>query len=291
MLHVCRPRRSDLLVAAAVGVLAELETWSTATYDPKVAYAAAALAMAVPLAWRRVAPIMILALVYVPLLGMAVAGYPLDSAYVMLVLLLAFAAVGGHCERRQAVVGLVLGLALLTGQAVLENVISRGDVASPGVVDVVFVGVIVSAVWGLAVGLRERSLHAGELEQRAERLEREHGEQERLAVAQERARIARELHDVVAHSVSVIAVQTGSLRHRLRHERPAEAQELSAIERTAREALAEMRRMLGLLRADDDALSLTPQPGIDDIDRLVAQIRQTGLAVTLDVRGDRRPLA
>jgi signal transduction histidine kinase len=291
MSRVRRPRRSDLLVTAAVGVLAQFETWSTASYDPKAAYAAAALAMSVPLAWRRLAPIMVLALVYVPLLGMAVAGHPLDFTYVMLVLLLAFAAVGGYCERRRAVVGLVLGLALLAAQAVLENVISRRDVGSPGVADVAFIGVIVCAVWGLAVGLRERSLQAGELEQRAERLERERAEQERLAVAQERARIARELHDVVAHSVSVIAVQTGSLRRRLRHERPAEAQELVAVEHTAREALAEMRRMLGLLRADDDALSLAPQPGIDDVDRLVAQMRQAGLAVMLDVRGERRPLA
>jgi signal transduction histidine kinase len=146
-------------------------------------------------------------------------------------------------------------------------------------------------VWTLAVALRERSQRAGELQDRADRLERDQEEQARAAVAEERARIARELHDVVAHSVSVIAVQTGSIRHRLRTERPAEAAELSGVEQTARQALAEMRRMLGLLRADDEGLSLAPQPGMDEVQRLVDQVRETGLPVQLEIEGDRRPLA
>jgi signal transduction histidine kinase len=286
-----RPRRSDLLAAGAVTLLAQLETWLGDPGDPQAAYAAAALAMTIPLAWRRIAPIAVFAFVFVPLIAMAAAGHPLEATYIMLVLLIAVAAVGSHCERRRATAGLVLGLVLLAAVLVAENLVPGGSEQQPGAGDLVFLGAILSAVWGLAAALRERGQHAGALQERAERLEREREERARAAVAQERARIARELHDVVAHSVSVIAVQTGSMRRRLRHERPAEAEELAGVEMTARQALAEMRRMLGLLRADDDDLSLAPQPGMDQVDRLVEQVRETGLSVELQRDGRPRPLS
>ena len=288
---VRRPRRLDVLLAAAVAVIAQAETWLTAAYEPKAAYAVAALGMSVPLAWRRAAPVTVVALVFVPLLVMALAGQRLESSYVMLVLLVAFAAVGAYCDRRRAIAGLGIGMALLAVVLLFEHLVDSPNAEAPVAGDFVFLGAILGVVWTLAVALRERSLHAGELQDRAERLEREQEEQARAAVAEERARIARELHDVVAHSVSVIAVQTGSIRHRLRTERPAEAAELSGVEQTARQALAEMRRMLGLLRADDEGLSLAPQPGMDEVQRLVAQVRQAGLPVELALEGDRRPLA
>lgn len=287
---VGRPRRSDALIAAAVTLIAQLETWLTPSYEPKLAYAAAALAMTVPLAWRRTAPLPVLAAVFLPLLAMEAAGEPLDSAYIMLALLVAFSAVGSYCDRRIAIAGLVLGLSLLAALIVIDIGDSDGG-DSAGAGDFVFVAAIVGVVWALAVGLRERAERAGELELRADRLEREREERARAAVAEERARIARELHDVVAHSVSVIAVQTGSMRRRLQQERPAEAKELLGTEQTARQALAEMRRLLGLLRADDDGLALAPQPGIDQVDRLVEQIRETGLEVELEVTGGSRSLS
>ena len=286
-----RPRRFDALLAAAIVVIAQVETWLTGIYDPKLPYAAAALAMTLPLAWRRIAPIAVLAVVFVVLLTMALAGSGLESAYIMLVLLAAFFAVGAYCERRRAVIGLALGLASLALLIVAENLIDSKGVGDPVAGDFIFIGAIVSVVWALAVGLRERSQRAGRLEQHAERVDREREQQAHAAVAEERARIARELHDVVAHSVSVIAVQTGSIRHRLRNARPAEAQELEGIERTARQALAEMRRMLGLLRADDEGMSLVPQPGLDQVDRLVEQVRDAGVDVELALEGDRRSLS
>lgn len=288
---VRRPWRFDVLLACGVTVVAQVETWLTAAYDPKAAYAAAALAMAVPLAWRRVAPVAVLASVFVPLLAMALAGWRIESSYVMLVLLVAFSAVGAYSERRRAVIGLLIGFALLALVMVFEHLVDSVNAEPPIAGDFVFLGAILGVVWMLAVALRERSQRAGELQERADRLEREQEEQARAAVAEERARIARELHDVVAHSVSVIAVQTGSIRHRLRSERPAEAAELSGVEQTARQALAEMRRMLGLLRADDEGLSLAPQPGMDEVPRLVEQMRETGLDVELQIEGDLRPLA
>ena len=284
------PRRRDVLIAGAVAVVAQAETWATAEYEPKAAFAAAALAMCLALAWRRIAPIVVLIAVFMPLLAMATAGERLDSTYIMLVLLIAFGTVGLACERRRAVAGLAIGLSLLLVLLLIERASVSAGGEAPPIGDLVFLGGIFGIVWGLAVGLRERSLRAGELEQRADRLEREREERARAAVAAERARIARELHDVVAHSVSVIAVQTGSMRRRLRHERPRETAELAAIEQTARQALAEMRRMLGLLRTDDEGPVLAPQPGIGQIDQLVEHARATGLSVELDLEGDPRPL-
>jgi signal transduction histidine kinase len=282
----------DLIVAGAITVIAQLETWTDEALDPRPVFAAAALAVTLPLVWRRAAPLPVLIGMFVPLYAVAATENRFDGAYIMLALIAAFTAVGSFSpDRRQATLGLAVGLALLGVLFALEAVTAAtGDDATP-VGDFVFVGGIVSAFWALAIALRERSQHAEALENRAERLEREREERARQAVAEERARIARELHDVVAHSVSVIAVQTGSIRRRLRHERPDEAEELEATERTARQALGELRRMLGLLRADDEDLALAPQPGIDDIGELVERSGGAGVTVALRVEGEARALA
>jgi len=269
------PRRIDVVIAATVAVIAQLETW-LGGYEPQAAQAATALAMTVPLAWRRIAPLVVLALVIAPLGVMELVGNEADAGYILLALIVAFVSVGSVPDRRRAIAGLALGLALLTAVFLLEA-------ESTFVGDLVFVGGILGSAWVLAAVLRERS-------DRADRLVVERDVRAREAVVEERARIARELHDVVAHAVSVIAVQSGSLRRRLRHERPAEAEELRAIEETARQALGDMRRMLGLLRTDEDGLALTPQPGLDQVDRLVEKVRETGLAVEVAVEGERRPL-
>ena len=279
-----RPHRGDLVIAAAVAALAQAETWTTAGYQPRAAYAAAAFAMTFPLAWRRTAPLAVMAIVFVPLVGMAAAGHPLDSAYVMVVLLLAFHAAGAYCERRRAILALALGLGLLASVLLVE----RDGGSAVG--DLVFIGAIVSIVWALAVGVRERAVQAGALVVRAQALEFERDVRAREAAAEERARIARELHDLVAHSISVIAVQTGMLRRRLRHERPQDAEELAQVERTARETLAEMRRLLGLLRTDEEAPALSPQPDLGQVERLAEQVRRTGLDVDITVEGEPRPL-
>jgi signal transduction histidine kinase len=130
------------------------------------------------------------------------------------------------------------------------------------------------------------------MEERARRLEHEREERAAQAVAAERLRIARELHDVVAHSMSVIAVQSGVGNHVI-DSQPAEAKRaLAAIETTSRAALVEMRRLLGVLRPDgDDPSALTPTPGLADLPDLVGQVSGAGVHVKLAVLGDRRPLA
>jgi signal transduction histidine kinase len=134
--------------------------------------------------------------------------------------------------------------------------------------------------------MRQRSTSARAAVDRAERLEREQELRASVAAAEERTRIARELHDIVSHSISVVTIQTQAVRRRLGPEHEAEARDLAAVEATAREALAEMRRLFGVLRAEGESASLSPQPGLAELERLVRQVGTGGPLVELDVRGD-----
>ncbi len=122
--HLRRPCAPDVLIAAAIAVLAVAETALGAGHEPLLAHFTAALAMSAALPWRRSAPLGVLVAVFLPLTVMAGAGEALDGAYVMAVLLVAFAAVGAHCERRRAVAGLALGLVLLVIVLLAENVVA-----------------------------------------------------------------------------------------------------------------------------------------------------------------------
>jgi len=145
--------------------------------------------------------------------------------------------------------------------------------------------------WVLGRALRRRRLATVELRDRAARLEQEREERARAAVAEERGRIARELHDVIAHSMSVIVVQAGAAEQVLEHD-PARATEaLRSIRRAGTDALEEMRRLLGILRHEDEELTLAPQPSIARIDELLGQARAGGLPVELVVDGRPRQLA
>ena len=147
-------------------------------------------------------------------------------------------------------------------------------------------------LWLAGTSVRNRQLRADMLEERAHRLERERELSTRVALADERQRIARELHDVVAHSVSVMVVQAGAARTMLTREPDRSTEALLAVEGTGREALTELRRLLGLLTETDagDGPNLAPQPGLDQLDRLVERVRQAGLAVDLEIVGAPRPL-
>jgi signal transduction histidine kinase len=144
--------------------------------------------------------------------------------------------------------------------------------------------------WLIALVLSSRARRVTAAEDRAERLQREREDSTRVAVAEERARIARELHDVVAHSVSVMTVQAGAARLLLSTDPRRASEPLLAVEETGRQALAEMRRLLGILRQDGAGPVLEPQPGLADLPALAATVREAGLPVTLTVAGDARPL-
>ncbi len=142
----------------------------------------------------------------------------------------------------------------------------------------------------MGFALHERIEQTEAAEQRAAQAERERENAARLAVAEERARIARELHDVVAHAVSVMVLQVGAVRHRM-PEGAADREALHNVEHAGRTALAEMRRLLGAMRRDDGELDLTPQPGLDVLPALIEDVRAAGLDVRLQIDGEPRALS
>jgi signal transduction histidine kinase len=145
------------------------------------------------------------------------------------------------------------------------------DVAAP---DLIFAFLMYAPAYGFGVALRARGQRAAELADRA--------------AADERARIARELHDIVAHSLSVVTLQTQAVRRRLEPTYAAEAQTLHDVERTARDAMAEMRRLLGTVRSGP--APLVPQPGLALLDTLLEETRRTGVVVESTVEGAATPL-
>ena len=156
--------------------------------------------------------------------------------------------------------------------------------------ELVFVPVEFAISWVAGFALRERSQQAEAAELRALAAERERNAAARIAVAEERARIARELHDIVAHSVSVMVLQVGAVRHNLPDGLEEDAEALQGVERTGRTALAEMRRLLGAMRREGDDVELVPQPGLDGLDSLLAEVGRAGLPVELHVDGEPAPL-
>ncbi|RAY15353.1 sensor histidine kinase [Actinomadura craniellae] len=143
----------------------------------------------------------------------------------------------------------------------------------------------VAAWWILGVYIRTRRAYYSSVEERAERAERERDTQVQIAMAAERARIARELHDVVAHNVSVMVVQADGASFAIETDVERARRALETIGDTGRHALAEMRRLLGVLREDDDAGSYAPQPGVEQLADLVEQIRSAGLPLEFEVAG------
>ena len=190
-----------------------------------------------------------------------------------------------HSEERIAVPTLFAS-AVVIGIAV-DLQPTKVAVLSTYIASEIFVG----AAWLAGWTLRRRRARWAELQARAERLEREREEEARRAVTEERLRIARELHDVIAHSMSVIAVQSAVGNHVI-DSQPAEArQALAAIEATSRSALTEMRRLLGVLRQEGEPRgSLTPAPGLADLSALAGQVRDAGLTVWINVDGQRGPV-
>ena len=146
------------------------------------------------------------------------------------------------------------------------------------------ISVLVVAAWALGTLARTRAAYVDALVERHERLQREAAQQVELAAGEERARIAREMHDVVAHGLSVIVVQADGARYAAEHDPPVAAKTLSAISETAREALTEMRRTLGVLRADHEAQT-RPQPRLADLPALVDETRAAGTPVRATLPG------
>lgn len=179
-----------------------------------------------------------------------------------------------------------MGLVVVVGA--LEIVVYNDPNKTPA--NFIFIPLLFVIAWLAGFALRERAIQVEAAEERAAHAERERESAARLAVAEERARIARELHDVVAHAVSVMVLQVGAVRHRLPSSLADDRDALVGVEQAGRTALAEMRRLLGAMRRDDEDPELTPQPGLDRLDSLLEDVSRAGLPVRLHIDGDRFPL-
>ena len=195
---------------------------------------------------------------------------------------LAAALLLGHRDDREA----RLGLAIVIVGAAIVVFNDPGHAAG----QFIFLPALFAIGWLAGFALRERAEQAEAAEGRATQAERERDAASRVAVAEERARIARELHDIVAHAVSVMVLQVGAVRHRLPDDLAPDREALQDVERAGRTALAEMRRLLGAMRQDGDDVDLAPQPGLDRVEPLLEEFRRAGLPVELRVEGERHPL-
>jgi signal transduction histidine kinase len=176
-----------------------------------------------------------------------------------------------------------VGLAIVAGSILIVVHNIPGAVTSS---EMIFITLRFVAAWVAGYALRERSQQAEAAEMRATMAEREREAAARIAVAEERARIARELHDVVAHSVSVMMLQIGAVRHKLPAVLADDREALGRVELAGRTALAEMRHLLGAMRSDGDEIELAPQPGLDALDSLVEDVGRAGLPVRVHIGGE-----
>jgi signal transduction histidine kinase len=204
---------------------------------------------------------------------------------------------GNLRDDRQAGIGLAIVLGCIV--VVVSNIPGPQSAS-----DLIFIPLRFVVAWVAGYALRQRAEQAEAAETRATLAEREREAAEmratlaerereaaaRIAVAEERTRIARELHDIVAHAMSVMVLQIGAVRHRLPQDRDEDREALGRVEQAGRTALTEMRRLLGAMRSDGDGVELGPQPGLDALDSLIEDVSRAGLPVRLHVDGERLPL-
>lgn len=276
----------DIGIAVIVGVLGQLEVWwginSTHHQGPLWAQALLYAVTAVLLIFRRINPLACqAAILVVSVAEFAIFGSP-EGNGVALPSVIAGYTVARRLDLKHAVWGLVMAGAFWTAWSGLDPT-NDGASASERLLSLFWLSpFVISWLLGTLVRLtlQNREQRRVNSAQRATQ-----------AVAEERNRIARELHDVIGHSVSVMTVQASAVRRRLSPEQVIERQALETVESVGREALSEMRRMVGVLRQAGDAANLEPPPGLDQLDRLAEKFRTAGLPVTIEVTGASRELA
>jgi signal transduction histidine kinase len=276
------PPRADLLVSLGIAVLVLVEAFT----DPLVPYAASiplGLVQAGAVAWRRRAPLASVVVATGAMFVQTLAGVSLHTPVSPIVVgLVTVYSVAQYEPLLRAALG--LAVALGGSLAAIELAVANGEDYSP--FDRLFVCVFIVAPWIVGRALHGRRREAADLAERAARLEHE----QELAVEAERARIARDLHDVIAHSLSVIVVQAGA-GERVAGRQPEQAEAaLRSIQQIGRQALSEMSRLVGVLRQGGEEIGLDPQPGLNQLGALLDQTRHAGLAVELRVEGEPCPL-
>lgn len=279
---VARQTWIDLGVGLVLTAASQAEIWSAQLrHTPAAATSTAVVTAALVVRRRWPARVGALALAVLAVQQLVIGDVEHASAFAVVAMVIVNYSLGAYADFRRAV---AIGLGGIAAFAVVVMIKDRpiGDVA--------FVSVVLFAPWLAGIELHRRSTRVERLEAQADALGSRAEERARAAVEDERARIARELHDVVAHAMSVIVVQAGAERHVLPAEQESTRMVLETIERTGRQALGEMRRLVGMMRSDDPEVALAPQPSLAHLPDLCEQVRAAGLPVALDVVGGPVPV-
>jgi signal transduction histidine kinase len=275
-----------------LAVQTAIEIAPPGSYDapPAWRWLAVVAALTLPLTWRRRFPLSVLVVV-------TIASYfvtdiqELGMSIIVYWVAVYSAAAYGDRRRRTIVLALsvVAVMAITAARLDYSHVNTRAAVLGTSFL-LLFQLFFAVAAWVAGNAMAARRALEDTLRRRADELQWEREENARRAVFEERVRIARELHDVIAHHVSVMGIQAGAARRVLRRQ-PEKAEDvLTAIELASRQAVVELHRMLGFLRQDEDSDGLAPQPGLGQLNELIEQLRQTRLDVELQLDGDPRPL-
>jgi len=247
----------------------------------------------IPLVWRRVFP-------SAALLTIAAAGVILqilnipEMSFIAITLIIAIfstAVYGGR--RRNFICGICIAAIL---GSISYNLVFSGNVVLPinrflyGATNFLLNSMLFLPIWWFGNTLRKSREQTLQLRERTEQLEREREENARRAVVDERIRIARELHDVLAHHVSVMGIQAGAARQVLKQYPEKALNSLSLIETSSRQAVSELYRLLGLLRDEKQVEKLTPQPSLQQLEKLVTDMQNVGLQVDVKIEGEKREI-
>jgi signal transduction histidine kinase len=281
---VSRAQRIDYIAAAALAVLAQIEIWiGDAVPAPRWLAVPMAMLMCGTVALRRRQPLLAGTLVMAGnIVLILAAGTPGQSVALAISWFCGLYAIAVWTDTR----GFLIGIGVLVAGNASTLV---GDTS--GIKDTwLFTIVPIAAMLLARRAIRDRQERADTLAARAELLEREQHLRAQEAVVEERARIARELHDLVAHNVSVMVIQAGAERHALTEDQAQTREALGSIEQAGRQALADARRLLGMLRRDGEREELEPQPGLGQVADLIEQVERAGLQVSLAVEGEPRAL-
>ena len=278
-----RPPRADGVLALALAAVGLVEIWVAAPERP-VLGPVVVLAMVLPLAWRRSVPLASAAAVMLAMVAAVLLVVPVDDlTFFILVLAIALYSLGAYATACRAVLGLVLAAAV--------NVAAVTAKDGPGLENLLFGLVVAGGPWLAGRLVRHRTDSAVALALQAVELERTQADREEKAVRAERARIARELHDIISHSVSVMTIQAGAIEAVLDQDPDKARSAAASIRQTGRQAQGELRRLLGVLREEGGVSARTaPQPGLADLEELVAGVRSAGLQVRLAYDEPPRPL-
>lgn len=276
------PSRFDIALAAVLVTLAIVEVTVNHALAPRAASYPIEIAMAAAIAWRRSAPLVASTVVAIGSVADAAIGVsPSDPSIPMMTTVALAYALVAHSPLRPAIVGSAI---LIVGTTV-QVIVAGQSIGNLG-----FAFTFLAVIWAIGRLVRLRTAQAVRAEVQVERLRHDQAERARAVAVAERARIARELHDVIAHSVSVMVVQAGAAEQVLRGDPAAAERALGAVQSTGRQAIGELGQLLGVLREGGAELGLAPQPTLAELPALVADTESAGVPVTLTTAGIPRAL-